>query len=459
MAPKLEITRINDPRHGECVRLNMSIKTLFDTYSPDDDNFYQNLNENGIRLNCQILATPQDVEDYRKLDEYDWSELEENPEKISESEKKRLERLRSISWQLNSLIYEDIEFTDEKTGKKGLTDQFGNIVVPALFDSCRGATNLTEIDYYAVVGKDGKFYRTPRDGSGRLIDNEGYDTIYYGGEVLRDGKHGKVSVKFPCVRIPCEMDWLEYDFCYGIIFGKDNKLGFYDEYLHKYVAPEYSAFDISTFQFCRNGVWGWVSRETGEFFTEPVGDRYGVMIAASFADSYLSYDDKPKSNKEKQYIPIEEARENILKNASGFKKRLKTKLSSLLELPSLKFEKGFAASSRIVEAIRSLSSEDGKLIVSSANSDAAEIHISCSKVGRKKVYRLEWSPKNNAMAWYDARLPEITAFHQLIIPGKDTFSLHFTCDFDARQVHTIAKFIEYYYATLWQITEGEIIIN
>ena len=201
----LTIKRFQHPVQGwECIKLNMSIKSLLDAVSPDDDNFWQNLSSAGIKLDAPIIASPQDVEDYLALDNSPIWDDEDDDDKESE-------RLRSIYNNLNSLIYEDEEFTDEATGKKGLKDQFGNIVVPALFDSCRGACDMTQVCEYAIVEKNGKFYRTPRDGSGNLIDDEGYDRVYLNGEVIRDGKHGKVSMRTPQILIPCEMDWITWN--------------------------------------------------------------------------------------------------------------------------------------------------------------------------------------------------------------------------------------------------------
>lgn len=112
----------------------------------------------------------------------------------------------------------------------------------------------------------------------------------------------------------------------------------------------------------------------------------------------------------------------------------------------------------MVDAIRSLSLKNNKLIVCSENSNAPEMHITYSKNEGRNVYRLEWSPRSNALAWHDVALKELNAFHQLLLPGKDTFSMHFYRDFTGRQVHILAKFIAYYYAKIWQISEDELVI-
>ena len=439
---------------GKCISLNMSLRTLFDAVCPNDDNFYQNLSALSIEFDAPIVASPQDVKDYLELDSMDFEEYDNSLDAYS----MRLERLRTLSNLLCNLICGDIEFVDEKTGKHGLKDPFGNIVVPALFDSCRGADCVGEITSYIIVEKNGKFYRTQRNGSGKLIDKDGYDKIYLNGEVISGNKNGMISLKTPDILIPCEMDWIAYDNIYTIIFGKDGKIGMRDTYLHKYVAPDYSAFDISTLRFCHNGVWGWISRKTGEFFTEPVGNRYDVMIAACNANSYLNHDDKPVVEQEEKYISIEEMHKQLLQRASEFKKTLKIKLSSLIELPPIKLKKDYKAYTRFVDAIRSLSLKNNKLIVCSEDGNAPEMHITYSKNEGRNVYRLEWSPRSNALAWRDVALKELNAFHQLLLPGKDTFSMHFYRDFTGRQVQTLAKFIAYYYANIGNVSEEKLVL-
>lgn len=313
---------------------------------------------------------------------------------------------------------------------------------------------MTELNTYAIVEKDGKFYRTPRDGSGRLVDEEGYDMLLQSGDVIRKGKYGKVSMKSPKVLIPCEMDWIVYDNYFGILFGKDGKLGMRDTCLHKYIPPVYSAFDITTLRFYRDGVWGWVSRETGEFFTEPIGDRFDVMIACSDACNYLNDEDKPKVHRDDQYISLEEACKQIDARVSEFKKTLKYKLSSLIELPPLKFKRGYELSERIYYAIRSLSSENDQMVrvrAIPADSNASEMYITHFKKEGRNMYRLEWSPKNNVVAWHDVFLKQISAFHQLIVPEKETFSLHFYRDFSLKELEKLVKFVAYYYDTVWHL--------
>lgn len=459
----LKINRVNHPDYGECLQLNMSYKSILDAFSPNDEDFYKNLKANGIGdFDCPIMAVPQDVADYLELEKYDWEEWEDVPDEFKAIEEKRLNRMRSIKNELGSLLYKDVEFVDEQTGMTGLLDQFGNVVVPARFDSCRGATDMSEINCYAVVEKDGQFYRTPRDGSGKLIDEKGYDKIFLNGETIREKKYGMVSLRTPEVLIPCQMDWFVFQRfgIGGIMFGKDGKIGMRDTYLHKYVSPEFSAYDISTLRFCRQGEWGWVSRATGEFFKEPKGNRYDVMILACSADDFLNYEDKPTTErKETTYISIEEMHARLLASGSEFLKHLKYKLSSLLELPALKFRTGYKASARIVEAIRSLSSSNEHLLAGIGNHDAPEILVTYSELKGEKMYRLEWSPKSNALAWHDIQLREREAFHQLILPGKETFSMRFYRDFSGREVHTMAKFIAYYYATIWNAEEDDLILT
>ena len=134
------------------------------------------------------------------------------------------------------------------------------------------------------------------------------------------------------------------------------------------------------------------------------------------------------------------------------------KLSSLIELPPIKLKKDYKAYTRFVDAIRSLSLKNNKLIVCSEDGNAPEMHITYSKNEGRNVYRLEWSPRSNALAWRDVALKELNAFHQLLLPGKDTFSMHFYRDFTGRQVQTLAKFIAYYYANIGNVSEEKLVL-
>ncbi|MBD5180825.1 MAG: hypothetical protein HDT01_05950 [Bacteroidales bacterium] len=454
---ELKITRVNHHFQGECIQLNMPIKLIIDTLSPDDDDFYQNLSDAGITLDAPILASPQDVEDYRTLDSVGWETDSDNEEEYRASE-----RRRAIYNRLSNLVYEDTEFTDPETGLKGLLNQFGDVIVPAKFDSCEGITCILDDDRYAIVEKDGKFYRTPRSGSGILIDQEGYDKIYLNGFVIRNGKYGKLSLTTPEVIIPCEMDWISYDAVWTILFGKDGKIGLYDTYLDRFLEPEYSAYDITTLQFNRDGVWGWVSRQTLEFFTTtskhevPIGNRYDVIIAGADADSFLDYDDKPKSLKDSRYFTPDELKKQLHKDMVRFKKGFKVKLSSLQNLRDLKFRKEFKIPASLVEAVRSLSTDGNRLTISCKNEDVAEINVTLLKKNDADIYKLEWSPKNNALAWYDAELPLIDSFHQYILSGKDSFLLKFSRSFMSWDIKTLARFIGYYYKWIWDISVEEL---
>lgn len=259
---KINVTRINDPRYeGNLIRLNVSVKELFDSFipAPQLGEFYKRCESLNIILDAPILASEQDVKDYCDLEHKitDFTDYE-----------------HALVNVLINLEYFDQEFVDPQTKKCGLVDCNGNIVVPPLFESCRGARDISMSETLAVVRSDGKYWLTPRDSSGRIINNLGYDKIsrsFCFGWVERDGKVGLIDARSGKTLIPCEMDWMdsEHNFFY-YLFGKDEKIGIADVFDNqdvRYLPPIYDEIDMDNRKFKMNGVWGWVTRD-GRFLTE-----------------------------------------------------------------------------------------------------------------------------------------------------------------------------------------------
>lgn len=156
---------------------------------------------------------------------------------------------------LSNLVYYDTVVVDEATGKQGLVDSNGNVVVPMIFDSCRGCTDMYDADSLAVVERCGKKYLTPRDGSGRIINKKPYDDIKctcVHGWVKRNGKSGLIDMKTGKVIIPCSMDWIETTDCgFDIICGQRGRIGLYDTCLKKYIRPQFWDYDFADMRFSK----------------------------------------------------------------------------------------------------------------------------------------------------------------------------------------------------------------
>lgn len=460
---KLKITYETGLFDQKFARLNMPVKTLFEAVGATDWDFFEKLHERGVEIDCPVMASEQDLKDYAELQSLIPGEFEHEPENISEAEKAETERLRGLDHVLSNLVYYDIEFTDSITGKCGLKDTNGIMVVPPLFERGFGVRCVWDYLNLAVVMIDSKLYFTPRDNSGKVMDIGPFDKVNMSGDfawVYRNGKRGILNSTTLEDIVPCEMDWIIINqFGLDKLLGKQEKLGLYDGYLEKYVEPVYSAFDYTTLRFCKDGEWGWVLRESGEFTTVPPKNRYEIMMPGLDAKSFLNNDDKPKKRKEKEYYTAAEVFGRIEKSEKKFKRELERPLADYLKLRPLRFPKDTYVSQTIYDALLVLceKEKDGKLTVCSTdNKKAPAIHVSLHLKDGKKTITVEWSPRNNALAWHDVLFLMTGCFHQFIVAHKDTFGFKFTRDFTTRQLPTISKFIIHYYQAVWGVAELKI---
>lgn len=150
----------------------------------------------------------------------------------------------------------------------------GKVVVPPMFDDCSGSTDFIMVDTLAAVEINGKLWLTPRDGSGRLMNDFGYDSISrsYCFAFVKNGVYeGLLDARTGNTMIPCEMDWVISNQGINMFLGKDDKVGIFESELlnaeslggSKLYLPIYDAIDVATGQLCLNGKWGWVLRDGG----------------------------------------------------------------------------------------------------------------------------------------------------------------------------------------------------
>lgn len=180
-------------------KLNMPVLQAFKALGAKDrQEFEQKLEELGAEHPFFLLASKEDVEDYKKIGSW-------MPEFASytgpEGEK---DFYGEILGYLSNLIYKD--FLIEENGKFGLKCTTGEVVVPSLFDSCDGSNDMLFCDTLAVVEKDGKQLLTPRDGRGKIV-SEGYDSIsrsYCFGWLENEGKKGLLDSRTGKVYVPCK---------------------------------------------------------------------------------------------------------------------------------------------------------------------------------------------------------------------------------------------------------------
>lgn len=230
-------TTVVDTRYEKAIQFNYSIKEIFDYLGcKESEDFYTKLKESGIEIGHPIKASHKDVQDLRMLD---YKSISEDNYEITDN------ALYNI---LINTIYYDVVFKDMNTGLYGLKDSNGELVVPAKFDEIDGASDIIFYQTLAKVRIDGQYYLTPRDGSGDIIGDSGYDNIsrsYCFGWIERAGKKGLLNSITGEVLVPCEMDWIANEVIFDeFYFSKNGVFGFVviDYLTHKvlnYQSPKY----------------------------------------------------------------------------------------------------------------------------------------------------------------------------------------------------------------------------
>lgn len=439
------------------LRLNMSVRNLFDALHATGHNFHDVAEKEGIKLNNPILASEQDVSDYLDFD----SQLKEYGEfdYIPTEHKYAYEIIN----ELINLVYFDNETIDAGTGKKGLADSNGKVVVPPVFDSCKGCRDMSEVDSLAIVEKDGKFYLTPRDNSGRLVNEIPYDEIKRScafGWVKRNGKCGLIDIKTGKDIIPCTMDWIEDVGFYSIVCGKKGYIGLYDTYLNQYVSPRFKEFDFTTRQFCRSRKWGWILRN-GKFVGLPPFSDYHVLTIGTNIESVLEPNEKPLNEGEKEYYTEEELYEyldSLSDSSDEIDDSLECAPEKLLELAPVEVPEGIKADKKLLslmkKALRRLRDDfDYKAlikIVPTSCEDAPTLNIQIESPSMDLI-TLSWKPRNRKTAWYDALFKPLAAFHQTIKYSPEGLAIKFYRTFYSSDAETVAGFVSYYYSSVWCI--------
>lgn len=255
-----------ETKHETACQFNYSIKEIYDALGcQNHGDFYDKLKAHGIKLEHPIKAISQDVLDYLEIgDKYDDAHFDPLTDSMSDYD-------NGLQNVILNTIYYDVPFTDESTGKVGLKDSCGMIVVPALFDEAVGASDMGFVETLAKVKLNDKYFLTPRDGSGKILTEEGYDEMSRScafAWVTKDGKKGMLSSLTGEVIIPCEMDWLinESGLLLRRIFAKEGKVGFaefnpFNGVLEYYANPVYDAIDLTRNRYRIDGKWVYISND------------------------------------------------------------------------------------------------------------------------------------------------------------------------------------------------------
>lgn len=441
------------------LRLNTSVRRLFGALDATGHNFRDIAEQVGIKLDKPILASEQDVADYLDLD----SELKQC--RVFDYIPPEHKHAYDVINELINLVYFDNETIDAETGRKGLVDSNGKAVVPAIFDSCKGCRDMPEVDSLAIVEKDGKYYLTPRDNSGKLINDIPYDEIKRScsfGWVKRNGKCGLIDIKTGKDIIPCTMDWIEDVSFYSIVCGKAGYIGVYDTYLKQYVSPRFKDFDFTTLQFCRGRKWGWGwgwLLTNGRFVEFPPAHICNVVTIGTSIEGVLEPNDKPLNEGEREYYTEEDLYEYLDKTSDSSDEIDGLSMDKYLTLAPVEVPEGIKADKKILSlmkrALRRLRDDfDYRMLLTVAPvscEDAPKLHIEILESASVDYIILSWKPKNRKTAWYDALFKPLAGFHQTIKYSPEGLAVKIYRNFSSSEAEKVACFIPYYYSSVWNI--------
>ena len=185
--------------------------------------------------------------------------------------------------QVNDLIanydWDNYVFDDPATGKKGVKNPAGEILVPADYEafSFLGDHNIFPMPHFAAQ-KDGKWGIVSADGANTVLCDFRFDYLQWypfaACYIARwDGvqdkfgfvnKEGKVFI--PNVLTALHEPWNDF-----MLLEGDGKFGALDTSTFFFVLPEYDQIDADPDElvvFHKDGVEGYVIEETGEFITK-----------------------------------------------------------------------------------------------------------------------------------------------------------------------------------------------
>lgn len=188
--------------------------------------------------------------------------------------------------------WDDYEFTDPITGKKGVKDAAGQILIPAEYEEFPQLGNRHSFCLpHMAAKKDGKFGIVEADGTGKVLADFRFDylifrphtTMYQGyWDGVKDkfgfvNRNGKVIIPNILTKFyePCN------DF---ILLEADGKFGALDFCESNFVLPQYDKVDWelgTNVIFYKDGVAGYVIEETGEFIPKEKFDD------EKYADVYV----------------------------------------------------------------------------------------------------------------------------------------------------------------------------
>ena len=205
--------------------------------------------------------------------------------------------------KLNSLIgHYDLSnyvFEDPATGKKGVKNPVGQILLPAEYEgfTFEGDCYASRMSQVAAM-KNGKYGIVAADGTGKVICDFRFDLLkwyHYAGLYIAwwdgDKSHfGLVNPKGEVV-VPNVVEKYYEPMNGFMLLERDGKVGGIDTSTGYFVMPEYDSVEGDIDEnmiFHKDGVEGYVVEETGEFVPKEVfeeDEKYdGVLVYNTFVD-------------------------------------------------------------------------------------------------------------------------------------------------------------------------------
>lgn len=178
----------------------------------------------------------------------------------------------------SSFDWSNSEFTDPVTGKKGVKDVTGRILIPARYDEFHYIGSYVFCHIHPKAARKGELWGiVASDGSGEELSDFRFRNLYWNsysglfeawwGDSQKFGlvtKTGEVFI--PNVLTSVSEPWND---C--MLLENEGKVGALDIRTYHFVLPEYDRADTDgddDVTFIKDGVEGYVVEETGEFVTK-----------------------------------------------------------------------------------------------------------------------------------------------------------------------------------------------
>ncbi|ADE81699.1 hypothetical protein PRMUPPPA20_08610 [Xylanibacter ruminicola] len=213
------------------------------------------------------------------------------------------EQYQSLIDQVNDIIVSydlsNYVFENPATGKKGVKNPAGVVLVPADYDEFNfvGDHNIFTVSHIAAK-RGGKYGVVTTDGTGKALCDFRFDYLQwypYAGLYLArwdgvEGKFGMVNkdgkVFIPNVLTKLYDPWNDF-----MLLESDGKFGGLDISTFFFVMPEYDNIDAEPDElvvFHKGGVEGYIVEETGEFITKEQYEDDEQYVDAYVYNTYVN---------------------------------------------------------------------------------------------------------------------------------------------------------------------------